>query len=66
MKKLALGWTGVTIFDGGVNSISKSFHFPKESIYRANPSIRNWHHEKYHLLSLKIRERVGPKSALIS
>ena len=36
------------------------------ALYRANPSIRNWHHEKYHLLSLKIRERVGPKSALIS
>ena len=34
--------------------------------YRGNLPIRNWHHEKYHLLSLKIRERVGPKSPLIS
>ena len=31
------------------------------------PPIRNWHHEKkYHLLSLKIKEKVGPKSPLIS
>ena len=30
------------------------------------PLLRNWHHEKYHLLSIKMRERVGPKSPLIS
>ena len=32
--------------------------------YRADPPIRNWHHEMYHLLSLKMTERVGPKSPL--
>ena len=30
------------------------------------PPIRNWQHEMYHLLSLKMKERVGPKSPLIS
>ena len=36
------------------------------TLYRADPPIRNWHHEMYHLLSLKMTERVGPKSPLIS
>ena len=35
-------------------------------VYRGIPPIRNWQHEMYHLLSLKMKERVGPKSSLIS
>ena len=66
--QLGLGWifVGAYAVENG-RSIDIAL-LPASSLYmyRGDPPIRNWHHEMYHLLSLKMTERVGPKSPLIS